>query len=272
MGSLVAAVGSYLDARSQGGEWLVRMEDLDPPREREGAADQILRTLEAFGMEWDGSVLYQSDRQEAYADAASDLLARDRAYPCSCSRKEVAAAGITGFEGAVYPGFCRHKGHNPERNSKALRAKTWPGTFEFNDLIHGPIRQDLHTEIGDFIIRRADGFTAYQLAVVVDDACQGITRVVRGSDLLTSTARQIHLQHQLHLPAMEYAHLPLVLDEQGNKLSKQSLALPVGSKNPVPALVEALRFLGQPVPETPLSLPDLWTWAISHWDLSQISV
>lgn len=272
MGSLVAAVGSYLDARSNGGEWLVRMEDLDPPREREGAADQILRTLEAFGMEWDGSVLYQSDRREAYADAASDLLTRDLVYPCSCSRKEVAAAGITGFEGAVYPGYCRHKGHNPERNSKALRAKTWPGIFEFNDLIHGPTRQDLHTEIGDFIIRRADGLTAYQLAVVVDDAYQGITRVVRGSDLLTSTARQIHLQQQLSLPSMEYAHLPLVLDEQGNKLSKQSLALPVDSKNPIPALNTALRFLGQPVPDTPISLPDLWTWAIIRWDLSSISV
>ncbi len=270
MGSLVAAVGSYLDARCNDGEWLVRMEDLDPPREREGAADQILRTLEAFGMEWNGAVLYQSRRREAYADAASDLLARGLAYPCSCSRKEVAAAGISGEEGPVYPGYCRRKGHNPEHRSKALRAKTWPGEIEFTDQVHGAVRQQLHTEIGDFIIRRADGFIAYQLAVVVDDAYQGINRVVRGSDLLTSTPRQIHLQRQLGLPAVEYAHLPLVLDPEGNKLSKQSRSLPVNPDDPVPALMEALRFLGQRMPESPLSLPDLWAWAIRHWDPASI--
>jgi glutamyl-Q tRNA(Asp) synthetase len=182
----------------------------------------------------------------------------------------VATAGIIGAEGAVYPGYCRDKGHNPERESKALRAKTWPGSLEFTDLIHGPVKQELHTAIGDFIIRRTDGLTAYQLAVVVDDAHQQITRVVRGSDLLSSTPRQIHLQGQLALPTMEYAHLPLVLDEQGNKLSKQSMALPVDSKHPIPALLGALAILGQTTPETSMPLPDLWAWALRNWDLSRI--
>ncbi len=271
-GSLVAAVGSYLEARSRGGEWLVRIEDIDPPREKKGAADEILRTLEAFGLAWDGTVLRQSGRLEAYADAARDLLARDLAYPCNCSRKEIADSGILGIEGPVYPGHCRNRG-KAERSNSALRVKTDGIAISFHDRIAGNLTQKLDTDIGDYVIRRRDGLTAYQLAVVVDDAFQGITHVVRGADLLLSTPRQIYLQRLLGLSEPNYAHLPVVLDEDGRKMSKQSHARPVENHDPLPALLDAYLFLGQSLPEEqPSGVDEFWQWATAHWNADRVPV
>jgi glutamyl-Q tRNA(Asp) synthetase len=269
-GSLVAAVGSYLDARSQGGEWLIRIEDLDPPREKPGAAADILRTLEAFGFEWDGEVLYQSHRTDRYRVVLEDLVARRQAYPCSCSRKEIADSAVAGIEGPVYPGTCR-AGADPDRPATALRVRTDEAPIAFQDRIRGALSQRLASEIGDFVVRRADGLTAYQLAVVIDDADQGITQVVRGADLLLSTPRQIHLQRLLGLREPRYAHLPLVLDREGKKLSKQSRSRPVDPIDPLPALQAALRFLDQPLPEqSPAGLEELWRWAIERWDIGRV--
>ncbi len=269
-GSLVAAVGSYLEARSRGGEWLVRIEDLDPPREKPGAATAILRTLEAFGFQWDGEVLFQSRRGERYREALDQLVARRDAYLCRCSRKEIADSAVAGIEGPVYPGTCR-TGFDPARPATTLRVRTDDRPISFQDCIHGKQIQRLASEIGDFVVRRADGLTAYQLAVVVDDADQGITHVVRGADLLLSTPRQIHLQRLLNLPEPAYAHLPLVLDREGKKLSKQSRSRPVDPAAPLSALESALRFLGQPLPEQPMTeLNELWRWALERWDMDRV--
>jgi len=247
-GSLVAALASWLDARRHGGQWLLRMEDLDPPREVPGAADAILRTLEAFGLDWDGPVLYQSTRQAAYGAALEQLRAAGLAYDCGCTRREVAEAGLPGLDGPVYPGTCRN-GLPPGRQPRAVRLRTQGGLIGFTDRMQGLIRQDVGREVGDFVIRRADGYYAYQLAVVVDDAFQGVTHVVRGADLLDSTPRQILLQRLLGLPSPEYLHHPLVLTPEGEKLSKQTHAPPVDDTDPIPALRSALEFLGERVPE-----------------------
>ena len=269
-GSLVAAVGSYLDARSQGGEWLIRVEDLDPPREVPGAADDILRSLEAFGFEWDGSVLYQSQRLEAYGDAVTDLLHRHQAYPCGCSRKEIAIKGQAGAEGPIYPGLCR-TGLATGKKPRSLRLRTHPEPIVFEDRIQGRIQQSVEAEIADFVLRRADGLYAYQLAVVIDDGWQGINHVVRGCDLLISTPRQIQLQSVTGLPSMVYAHLPLVIDTDGTKLSKQAKSLPVDAKDPLSTLLAALEFLNQPLPgDQAPDLETLWEWAINYWDIKRI--
>jgi glutamyl-Q tRNA(Asp) synthetase len=245
-GSLVAAVGSYLDARQRGGEWLLRMEDLDPPREVPGAAESILGTMEAFGLHWDGPVLYQSMRHEAYRGALEQLREAGSAFDCGCTRREVSEAGVPGADGPIYPGTCRN-GLPPGRAPRAVRLLARPGIIEFTDRQRGSIRQDVSREVGDFVIRRADGLYAYQLAVVVDDAFQGITHVVRGVDLLDSTARQIMLQRLLGLPTPRYLHHPLVLTPEGAKLSKQTHAPAVDNEDPVPTLTRALGFLGQTV-------------------------
>jgi glutamyl-Q tRNA(Asp) synthetase len=247
-GSLVAALASWLDARRHGGRWLVRIEDLDPPREVPGAADAILRTLEAFGLHWDGPVLYQSARQEAYRAALEHLRRGAHAYGCGCTRREIAASGRPGLDGPVYPGTCRD-GLPAGKRSRAVRLRTEPGTIDFPDRAQGRVRQDVAREVGDFVIRRADGLFAYQLAVVVDDAHQGVTHVVRGADLLDSTARQILLQRLLGLPTPAYLHHPLVMTPQGEKLSKQAHAPPINDRDPVVALTRALAFLGEPVPD-----------------------
>ncbi len=271
-GSLVAALGSYLDTRSHGGVWLLRMEDIDPPRERPGAADSILATLELFGLEWDEPVLSQSSRTGAYADAAESLLSSGLAYRCSCSRREIQEAGIKGGEGVIYPGTCRN-GYDAARDSKTVRVITDSIDIGFTDLIHGRFRQNLEQDVGDFVIRRADGLYAYQLAVVVDDAFQGITRVVRGSDLLFSTPRQVYLQQLLGLPQPEYAHLPLVLGADGKKLSKQSQAWPVNTDEPVQTLLRASEFLGQVAEKDgPATIDEFWDWAISNWDRHKVPV
>jgi len=265
-GSLVAAVGSYLDARHHHGIWLVRMEDLDTPRCVPGAADDILRTLDAFGLHSDEPVIYQSQRTAAYDEALQRLQDIGVAYPCCCTRKEISDSALLGIEGAVYPGTCRH-GIPAGREGRAWRVRTDNKTIGFDDALQGRISQHLESEVGDFVVKRADGLFAYQLAVVVDDAHQGITHVVRGADLLASTPRQIHLQGLLGLPTPHYMHLPVAVNETGEKLSKQTLAEAVDTAQPVAALWCALSFLRQYPPQAlrKNSLEALWTWARQNW-------
>jgi glutamyl-Q tRNA(Asp) synthetase len=272
-GSLVAAVGSHADARAADGAWCVRMEDLDPPREAPGAADAILRALEAFGMAWDGPVLYQSTREDAYRQALHRLAAAMRTYPCACTRREIADSAV-GSEAAgalVYPGTCRN-GLPPGRAPRVVRVRVDDAAIDFEDAVQGPKHQHLGREVGDFVLRRADGYFAYQLAVVVDDADQSITDVVRGADLLDSTGRQIFLQHRLGVPTPRYCHLPVATDASGDKLSKQTLAAPVDPAHPAPVLARALAFLGHaPPPELARAgTGTLWEWAIAHWDRTRI--
>ncbi|MBI3545304.1 MAG: tRNA glutamyl-Q(34) synthetase GluQRS, partial [Gammaproteobacteria bacterium] len=230
-GSMVAAVGSFLQAKSRGGEWLVRIEDLDPPRAAPGAADNILRTLEACGMYWDGVVLYQSQRHDAYVAALKALEHRGLVYPCACSRREIADSSIQGIDGLIYPGTCR-PGLAPGRAPRAWRVQVEDQIVEFTDALQGRMYRHLASDYGDFVLRRADGFFAYQLAVVVDDGEQGITEIMRGADLIESTPRQIYLQRLLGLPTPDYIHLPVALNVQKEKLSKQTLASPVDSAGP----------------------------------------
>ena len=297
-GSLATAIGSYLEAKKHNGIWLVRMEDVDTPRCVAGAADDILRTLEAFGLHWNGEVIYQSQRSAAYADALHELQNSGMAYPCACSRKEIADSALHGVEGQIYPGTCRsgipagrqarawrvrtnhplpHSLPQWEREEKpfSLRGKGWEGgaTISFDDALQGHIAQNLESEIGDFVVKRADGLFAYQLAVAVDDAFQDITHVVRGADLLNSTPRQIWLQRLLGLPTPHYMHLPIAVNAQGEKLGKQTLAAPVGADNPVATLLRALAFLRQD-PPAELSgheLDAILDWAIAHWDSSRLN-
>lgn len=270
-GSLVAALASYLEARQQQGEWLLRMEDLDTPRNMPGAADAILRSLEAFGFEWDGPVVYQSERHDLYAAALARLQEGGLVYPCGCTRKEIADSAIHGIEGAIYPGTCR-SGLPPGKTARAWRIRAENRTIGFDDAILGHVAQNLARDIGDFVLKRADGFYAYQLAVVVDDADQGITHVVRGADLLDSTPRQIYLQQVLGLPAMHYAHIPVVLNAQGEKLSKQTQAAAVDDRQPATQLWQALDFLQQSPPAAVRNAPlaDIWQWADQNWQLSRI--
>ena len=270
-GSLVAAVGSFLRAKSRGGEWVVRMEDLDPLREMPGAADDILRTLEAFGLHWDDEVVYQSRRHALYEEALEKLMAQDALYACACSRREIADSSVSGVDGLVYPGTCRN-GVVPGRSPRAWRVKVDGQRIEFSDAIQGRMDRDLAADFGDFVVQRADGFIAYQLAVVVDDAEQNIGEVVRGADLIESTPRQMHLQNLLGLPTPDYVHLPVALNAQKEKLSKQTFAAPLDFTRPLPALIQILRFLGQDVPPELAdgSLYNLWHWAVIHWDLGRI--
>ncbi|HEY5292391.1 MAG TPA: tRNA glutamyl-Q(34) synthetase GluQRS [Burkholderiales bacterium] len=295
-GSLVAAVGSYLEAKSRGGQWLVRMEDLDQPREQPGAAKRILLTLEACGMSWDGNVMYQSKRSKAYRAALARLEAQGLIYVCGCSRREIAdsiqafapsrgahkaplarssgrgAGGEGGPDGAlIYPGTCRN-GLAPGKTPRATRVRVGHETIAFEDAVQGKLSQDLAAEVGDFVLLRADGLYAYQLAVVVDDAEQEITDVVRGADLLASTPRQIYLQRLLDLRTPRYLHLPAAVNAAGEKLSKQTLAAPVDERNPVPALAQVMDFLGQDPPAQLRRAPlaEFWRWAIAHWDATHI--
>ncbi len=275
-GSLVAAVGSYLEAKTQSAvhnsEWLLRIEDLDAPRVVAGAADGILRSLEAFGMAWDGPLMFQSTRTEAYHAALEQLRARGVLYDCACTRREIADSSLRGMDGAVYPGTCR-EGLPPGRSARATRLRTQGAQLSFNDDIQGTMTQDVETEAGDFVVARADGMMAYQLAVVVDDAEQGITAVVRGADLLDSTPRQILLQRLLGLPTPRYAHLPVAVNTAGEKLSKQTRALALNPDTPALQLVSVLRFLGQapPLALARASVSEVWDWAIANWRLTQIS-
>ena len=262
-GSLVAALASYLDARHHHGRWLVRMEDLDPPREQAGADTEILSALENAGLEWDGPVLYQGTRQDAYLAALQSLQAAGACFPCGCTRREVGPG--------AYPGTCRD-GLPEGRVARSVRARVPDAPLGFSDAVQGRFEQALRREVGDFIIRRADGLIAYHLAVTVDDGWQGVSHVVRGADLMDSTPRQLLLQRQLGLPALAYAHVPTVLDSTGNKLSKQHGAAPLKPRQIATDVFNALRFLGQRPPAEPAGAAPrvLLDWAVPAWRLDQV--
>ena len=265
-GSLVAALGSCLEARRHDGDWLVRIDDIDPTREQAGAADAILRTLERFGFEPDGQIVYQSRRRAAYAEALDRLRARNAVFACGCTRKEVLRLGVPGANGVLYPGTCRD-GLHPGREARTWRARA-DGCIRFDDAFQGPVECDLAGEVGDFLVQRADGWPAYHLAAAVDDAASGITHVVRGHDLLLCTPPQLRLMNHLHASVPQYGHLPLALNEEGQKLSKQNHAVPLNDATPARQLHDALRFLQQNPPDelARASVSDLWDWARAHWD------
>lgn len=264
---MVAAVGSYLDAKAHAGTWALRIDDLDPPRVAPGSIDSILGCLRAFGMQWDDEVVHQSARSDAYRAALTKLSNDGLAYACVCSRKEIEDAG----SGALYPGTCR-AGVAHERRAHAWRVRTMSASIEFGDLLRGRIHQDLEREVGDFIAYRADGIAAYHLACAVDDAAQGITHVVRGADLLDSTPRQIYLQQLLGVPTPAYLHLPVAVHADGRKLSKQTLARPVNTDAALAVLCAVLDFLNHPPPETVRrgGLDALWRWAIDNWHRARL--
>jgi glutamyl-Q tRNA(Asp) synthetase len=258
-GSLVAALASYLEARSVKGKWLVRMEDLDKPREQPGAADAILRALDALGLHWDGAVAYQSRRTSLYQDALERL--RAHTYPCGCTRSEIADSALASDGARVYGGSCR--GGLPQgKTARAIRVRA-QGEIRFTDRVQGPQAQQLERDVGDFVLWRADGQFAYQLAVVVDDAEQGVTDVVRGADLLDSTARQIHLQRLLGCATPRYLHVPVAMNAAGEKLSKQTGAEPMDAGRRGDALRRAFAFLGQ-------AATDDLAEGLRNWDASRI--
>ncbi|WP_223523885.1 tRNA glutamyl-Q(34) synthetase GluQRS [Pseudomonas sp. BF-RE-24] len=263
-GSLVAALASYLDARAVGGRWLLRMEDLDPPREEPGAQAAILKALESYGFEWDGEMVRQSERHDAYDQVINRLFSQGLAYACTCSRKQLEA-----YQG-IYPGLCRNAGHSTE--DAAIRLRVPELEYHFTDRVQGEFRQHLGREVGDFVIRRRDGLYAYQLAVVLDDAWQGVTDIVRGADLLDSTPRQLYLQELLGLPQPRYLHVPLITQPDGHKLGKSYRSPPLAADQATPLLLRALRALGQ---QPGLELVDanpreLLAWGIRHWDAGKI--
>lgn len=262
-GSLLAALASWLRARAQGGEWLLRIEDIDPPREVAGASEQIIAAVSAFGMEPDRPVLFQRDRGDAYAQALRQLVEADMAFPCRCSRSDLLTRG--GHHGRCTAGI-------GSKREPAWRFLTPPGDVGFDDAIQGRQTQDVANEIGDFVLRRSEGLWAYQLAVVVDDAEQGITEIVRGADLLDSTPRQILLQRTLGLPTPAYAHIPVLLGDDGQKLSKQTHALPVDAADPMPALRHALHLLGIPSSRLPAAATPqtLLAAAVPAFDLARV--
>ncbi|PIT51657.1 tRNA glutamyl-Q(34) synthetase GluQRS [Snodgrassella alvi] len=275
IGSLLTAVASYLDARSRHGRWLVRMEDLDPPREMPGASTAILSTLEAFALHWDGEVVYQSKRHHLYAAALAQLRAHELVYPCYCSRKTVQAeAQGMGVDGVIYSGRCASLGadtHLCTNKTPAWRLRVGAELICFQDAIQGWQQQYLAGDVGDFVLLRADGFWAYQLAVVVDDAAQGVNHVVRGQDLLVSTPRQIYLQQLLGLPQLNYAHLPLLTNTLGQKWSKQTQAPALDLRKREALLRQVLVYLGLPQAPQVDSMADLLGWAVQHWQLGRVS-
>lgn len=246
-GSLVAALASWLDARAAGGRWLLRMEDTDPPREMPGARDAILQTLERYGLHWDGEVVFQSQRHEAYAAVVERLFNMGLAYTCTCSRRQLEGVG------GLYPGYCRNAGH--PREAGAIRIRVPELTYAFDDRVQGHFQQHLGREVGDFIIQRRDGLYAYQLAVVLDDAWQGVTDIVRGADLLDNTPRQLYLQELLGFSQPRYLHIPLITQPDGHKLGKSYRSPPLATEQVTPLLLRALRALGQPVANMPTDAP-----------------
>lgn len=269
LGSLLAAAGSYLNVRSRGGRWLLRIDDLDRARCIAGLAGQFQATLEKFGFEWDGDVLFQSDRIETYSEAITSLQARSHCYPCRCSRASVAAAQIADpASEPIYPGTCRDDesaGNQP--HALRFRIDTAEADVQFFDAFQGTVRQDCRREAGDFVIQRRDGPFAYHLAVVVDDELQGVTEVVRGADLLTSTPRQILLQRSLGYRTPRYGHLPLLTEPDGRKLAKSRRALPLDAGEAPRQLWQALDWLEQAPPAALSRAPvrEIWNWAIPNW-------
>ncbi len=262
-GSLLAAVASYLQARASDGQWFLRIEDVDPPREQDGASDQIIKALEAYGFEWDGPVIWQSRSRGDHDAAIADLLERELAYPCGCSRRDLADAPRSSL-GVIYPGTCRD---GSDADEAAIRLLTTDARIEFDDVLQGHQAQRLESESGDFVILRRDGLIAYHLAVVVSDRVEGITEIVRGIDLIDSTPRQIWLQQQLEYPTPAYMHIPVATHPDGQKLSKLTGArgIPLEGKRRV--LLAALQALRQahPAEMKDASLNEIWQWAIANW-------
>ena len=273
-GSLIAAVASYCDARVAGGDWLVRIEDVDLPRARPGAERTILTALERCGFAWDGPVVRQSERGALYEDALERLRHHGDVYACACTRRELETVPIGAGGERVYPGTCRDgvPADRVQRNARAWRIRVGPARIDWRDRLQGPQSQDLARDVGDFVVQRADSLFAYQLAVVVDDDVQGITEVVRGADLIASTARQILLQRRLGCTTPSYLHVPIAVDAAGKKLSKQTHAAPIPAAA-LPALVAAWRFLDQPLPSgsgAPATVAEFWQWAISAWNPARL--
>jgi glutamyl-Q tRNA(Asp) synthetase len=265
LGSLYTAAASFLDARAHRGRWLVRMEDVDRPRVVAGSADRILATLEAFGFEWHGEVLWQSHRDAAYAEALENLRVRGLTFACSCSRLDLASE-------PRYPGHCRDRPRLPDAEL-AIRLRVDPGHIQFSDCIQGSFRQDVALASGDLILKRRDGWFAYLLAVVVDDAYQGVTKIVRGADLLDHTAAQIYLQKQLGLPTPAYAHVPALVEPDGSKLSKAARSVPLDPQAALRQLLYVFELLGlaPPVSLARAPLAGAWSWAVEHWDLRRLA-
>lgn len=263
IGSLIGALASFLDAKAHKGQWLLRMENIDPPREIAGADERILNTLRRHGLHWDGPMLEQSTRSEAYEAALQKLLDKGFAFRCSCSRRQLAE-----FDG-VHRGDCIAQ-VNP--GDCAIRLAVPDENWHAEDRLQAPLQQNLATEVGDFILKRRDGYYAYQLAVVVDDAFQGITHVVRGSDLWVSTPRQRFLQHRLGFTSPSYLHFPVIVGSDGHKLSKQTFAAAVDDSRACDNLMLALRFLNQPLPTgaASASVEAILDHAIQHWDTRQL--
>lgn len=271
-GSLLAALASYLEARSQRGQWLLRIEDLDTPRLQAGASAATLQTLQNYGFEWDEPVIYQSQRLAAYQQALDALQADS--FGCTCSRKQLQSTAAIGPYGLIYPGTCRNQAPRTT-HSVALRLRVPDQIYRFHDHIQGEFTQNLAQELGDFVIRRTDGIIAYQLAVVVDDAWQGITHIVRGSDLLDNTPRQLYLQQLLGYQTPSYAHIPVATNTLQQKLSKQTYAPALTTRDTLQNLCKAWNFLGQ-LPQLPqqtdyfTGLTDFWDWSINHWHLARV--
>ena len=263
-GSLLSALASYLDARAHHGRWLLRIEDIDPPREQPGATAAIVAALRAHGLQWDGEILYQSQRGAAYREALDRLHAAGLLFYCTCSRAEL--AGHT-----VYPGTCRAR-QEPPTAPYAVRVRVTAATVGFDDRVQGHYQQRLVDEVGDFVIFRKEGLPSYQLAVVVDDAAQGVTQVVRGSDLLDSTPRQLYLQQNLRLPTPDYTHIPVIANSAGPKLSKHTFAAPLDEYRAADNLLTALAFLEQPLPpaDNCTTVAGVLDWAIAHWRVDSI--
>ena len=270
-GSLVAATASYLCARSQpSNTWLLRMEDLDRPRCKKEYADSILKTIESFKFQWDDEIIYQSDRSNNY-QLVLDFI-RQHTYPCSCTRKQLQGQTANNPYSYIYPGNCRESLSNPDAKQTSIRLKTDSKIVCFDDQCQGRFCQNIKEKVGDFILKRSDALFAYQLAVVVDDAWQGITHIVRGADLFNNTPRQIYLQQMLGYPQPNYLHFPVATTRDGKKLSKQNQSREISTQNKRMQLIDALDFLGQKPPPTKefANLDDLWRWAVQNWDINNI--
>jgi glutamyl-Q tRNA(Asp) synthetase len=263
LGSLYTAVASFLDARARGGRWLLRIEDLDRPREIAGSADGILRTLEQFGFEWDGPVTRQCERAARYEEALLALNAQQRTFSCSCSRAQLE-------DELRYPGTCRTR--QEQTAPAAIRLRVEPGQVLFTDRIQGTYRQNVADAVGDFILQRRDQIYAYVLAVTVDDAAQGVTHIVRGADLLDNTPRQIYLQRLLGLPEPSYAHVPVLTEADGAKLAKSRRSVRISAGSPLPQLCSVFSLLGlKPSPSlASATIADAWHWAITQWNLNNV--
>ncbi len=274
-GSLIAAVASYLDAHANQGDWLIRIDDLDPPREQAGAAQNIIHTLNGWGLHSDRDIVYQSTRGDLYQQSLSQLLDQQQAYPCACSRKTLRETAKPASDGTfIYPGTCRNGPIGTHSNNQvlAIRLLTQDQIIAYTDQIQGRQQQNIGQHVGDFILRRADQLWAYQLAVVIDDWQQGITHSVRGADLMPSTIRQIYLQQRLGAPTPHYAHLPIALNTQHGKLSKQTFAPAIPEQFDAAMANRVLGFLGQPtVPKDHARKPEtFWQQASKRWTIGTI--